>query len=39
MTRPSSPPRDGTELELTHIFEDLLGLEGVGVDEDFFALG
>ncbi|MGC5365556.1 alpha/beta fold hydrolase [Streptomyces sp. DT24] len=39
MTHPSSPPRDGTELKLTHIFEDLLGTEGVGVDEDFFALG
>ncbi|MGC2997857.1 thioesterase domain-containing protein [Streptomyces sp. G35A] len=39
MTHPSSPPRDGTELELTHIFEDLLGVEGIGVDDDFFALG
>jgi len=33
------PPRDGIELELTLIWENLLGRAPIGVTEDFFALG
>ena len=32
-------PRDGVELELTRLWEDLLGLAAVRPDDDFFALG
>ncbi len=31
--------RDALELQLTHIWEDLLGHHPIGVDEDFFRLG
>ena len=34
-----TPPRDGVELELTHIWKDLLGQESVGVRDDFFLIG
>jgi thioesterase domain-containing protein/acyl carrier protein len=33
------PPRDGLELALVHVFERVLGVEGVGLEDDFFALG
>jgi thioesterase domain-containing protein/aryl carrier-like protein len=32
-------PRDAVELELTHIWKDLLGRESVGVRDDFFLVG
>ncbi|MBE1467375.1 non-ribosomal peptide synthetase [Kibdelosporangium phytohabitans] len=32
-------PRDGTEAALCELFAETLGLAGVGVDDDFFALG
>jgi amino acid adenylation domain-containing protein len=32
-------PRDTVELELTHIWKDLLGKESVGVCDDFFLVG
>jgi hypothetical protein len=32
-------PRDAVELELTHIWKDLLGKESVGVCDDFFLVG
>ncbi|HSK77828.1 MAG TPA: amino acid adenylation domain-containing protein [Thermoanaerobaculia bacterium] len=32
-------PRDELELQLARIWEDLLGLQTVGVEEDFFSLG
>ena len=32
-------PRDAVELELTHIWKDLLGKESVGVRDDFFLVG
>jgi amino acid adenylation domain-containing protein len=37
--RSSLPPRSLLELELVRIFEELLGVEPVGVHDDFFALG
>ena len=33
------PPRDATETRLAVIWQDLLGLDAVSIDEDFFALG
>jgi amino acid adenylation domain-containing protein len=33
------PPRDGLELQLVRIWEDVLGTSPVGVHEDFFDLG
>ncbi|HYH80393.1 MAG TPA: amino acid adenylation domain-containing protein [Longimicrobium sp.] len=33
------PPRDALELELVHAWEALLGVEPVGVHDEFFALG
>jgi amino acid adenylation domain-containing protein/non-ribosomal peptide synthase protein (TIGR01720 family) len=33
------PPRDPTEEALARIWSELLGVERVGVDDDFFALG
>jgi thioesterase domain-containing protein len=32
-------PRDSAEKVLTEIWEDVLGISGIGRDEDFFALG
>ncbi|HST66958.1 MAG TPA: thioesterase domain-containing protein, partial [Mycobacteriales bacterium] len=32
-------PRDGVELELVALWEELLGVHPIGVTEDFFALG
>jgi len=32
-------PRDALELQLTHIFQDVLGVRGMGVKNDFFELG
>jgi thioesterase domain-containing protein/acyl carrier protein len=36
---PAIAPRDGVELELTRLWEDLLGLAEVRSDESFFELG
>ncbi len=36
---PFAPPRDDVELRLKQIWERLLGLNGVGIDDDFFDLG
>ena len=33
------PPRDGLELELITLWEELLGVRPIGVTDDFFALG
>lgn len=33
------PPRTSTERRLARIFADILGIESVGADEDFFLLG
>ena len=33
------PPRDVTEIELTRIWEEVLGRHPVGIRDDFFALG
>jgi amino acid adenylation domain-containing protein/FkbM family methyltransferase len=33
------PPRDGLDLELIAIWEDLLGVSAIGIRDDFFALG
>lgn len=33
------PPRDAVELQLASIWEELLGVSAVGVNDDFFALG
>jgi amino acid adenylation domain-containing protein len=35
----SQDPRDGLELRLVRIFEEVLDLQGVGVEDGFFALG
>ena len=35
----SAPPRDVLELHLIQLWEDLLGIRGIGVRDDFFALG
>jgi amino acid adenylation domain-containing protein len=32
-------PRNPLELQLVHVWEDLLGVEGVSVDESFFEIG
>ena len=37
--RPASGPLDELELQLLHIWEGVLGLERVGVTDDFFQLG
>uniref|UniRef100_UPI0032176008 non-ribosomal peptide synthetase n=1 Tax=uncultured Roseibium sp. TaxID=1936171 RepID=UPI0032176008 len=36
---PGRAPRDEIELALTRIWKDMLGLETLGIDDDFFALG
>jgi amino acid adenylation domain-containing protein len=36
---PSVGPRDALELQLTRIFEDVLGIQGIGIKNDFFELG
>ena len=36
---PSAPPRPGLETELAHIWESVLGTQGIGRDDDFFDLG
>ncbi len=33
------PPRDDVELELVKIWQDVLGLDAVGVNDDFFEIG
>ncbi|HKV14908.1 MAG TPA: amino acid adenylation domain-containing protein, partial [Reyranella sp.] len=38
-TAPTRPPSTPTEVELAAIFRDLLGLDEIGVDDDFFLLG
>ena len=35
----SRPPRDNVELELSHLWREVLGVEEVDVQDDFFALG
>ena len=35
----SNPPRPGLETELAHIWESVLGTQGVGRDDNFFDLG
>ena len=37
--RPFVPPRTATEEELARIWRDVLGLEQVGIRDDFFGLG
>jgi len=37
--RTGGAPRDETELELTHIWQEVLGRDAVGIDEDFFEAG
>lgn len=34
-----SEPKNDTESYLVHLFEALFGLEGIGVEDDFFELG
>ncbi|HEU5377919.1 MAG TPA: amino acid adenylation domain-containing protein [Ktedonobacteraceae bacterium] len=34
-----TPPRDAVELQLSRLFEDLLGISPVGIRENFFDLG
>ncbi|WP_186001770.1 non-ribosomal peptide synthetase [Corallococcus sp. Z5C101001] len=36
---PGTPPRDATEARLAGVWSELLGVSGVSVDDDFFALG
>lgn len=38
-TAPSRPPRDATESAVARIWADLLKLDRVGIDDDFFRLG
>jgi surfactin family lipopeptide synthetase A len=33
------PPRNSVELQLTKIWQEVLGIEGVGIRDDFFELG
>ena len=35
----SAPPRTATERALVALWEELLGVSGLGIDDDFFALG
>ncbi|HKH48932.1 MAG TPA: amino acid adenylation domain-containing protein, partial [Thermoanaerobaculia bacterium] len=37
--RAFEPPRDAVEAELAALWSELLGVERVGIDDDFFALG
>jgi microcystin synthetase protein McyG len=39
LAAPHVAPRDETEAAIARIWQDLLGTAGVGVDDDFFALG
>ncbi|MDY6838555.1 MAG: amino acid adenylation domain-containing protein [Thermodesulfobacteriota bacterium] len=39
MEDPFVAPKDPLELQLTQLFEDLLGVQGIGVKSDFFELG
>jgi amino acid adenylation domain-containing protein len=39
VTEPASPPRGATEHRLVEIWQQLLDIEGVGRDDNFFALG
>ncbi|WP_326555617.1 non-ribosomal peptide synthetase [Micromonospora sp. NBC_01813] len=38
-TGPSTPPRTGTQRELARLWRDVLKVERVGVEDDFFGLG
>ena len=37
--RPSSPPKTETERKVAEAWEEILGIESVGSEEDFFSLG
>src|SRR5262249_25538805 len=37
--RPFMPPRDTLEFQLTKIWEEVLGVQSVGIQDDFFELG
>ncbi len=37
--REALPPRDAVELELVHLWEDMLGVRPIGVRDSFFELG
>src|SRR5262249_24062192 len=37
--RPSSPPKTETERKVAQAWEEVLGIESVGADEDFFTVG
>ena len=39
LAEPAVPPRDATDRALTDIWEEVLGVSPVGIDDDFFALG
>ncbi|MDA2815050.1 amino acid adenylation domain-containing protein [Nocardiopsis sp. RSe5-2] len=36
---PGRPPRDGAEAVMCALFSEVLGAEGIGADDDFFAAG
>ncbi|MCM2393649.1 condensation domain-containing protein, partial [Streptomyces albipurpureus] len=38
-TQPTRPPRGEQEIRIARVFTDVLGLESVGADDDFFVLG
>jgi amino acid adenylation domain-containing protein len=38
-SRPCAPPRDELEVRLTAIWSEVLGVERIGIHDDFFALG